>query len=87
MESLVTAYPPAAWAALLATGILIGLLAGLLGVGGGIVAVPILLEIFEFQGIAEPQAVPLAVGTVSSGELTCWRRRATSASSSAIRTA
>lgn len=69
MESLVTAYPPAAWAALLATGILIGLLAGLLGVGGGIVAVPILLEIFEFQGIAEPQAVPLAVGTAQASIL------------------
>jgi len=69
VESLVTAYPPAAWAALLATGILIGLLAGLLGVGGGIVAVPILLEIFEFQGIAEPQAVPLAVGTAQASIL------------------
>lgn len=69
MESLLGAYPPAAWAALLGTGILIGLLAGLLGVGGGIVAVPILLEIFEFQGIAEPQAVPLAVGTAQASIL------------------
>ena len=33
METLIAAYPPAAWAALLATGILIGLLAGLLMVG------------------------------------------------------
>jgi uncharacterized membrane protein YfcA len=33
LETLIAAYPPAAWAALLATGILIGLLAGLLMVG------------------------------------------------------
>ncbi|WP_425066273.1 sulfite exporter TauE/SafE family protein [Reyranella sp.] len=69
MEYLFAAYPPAAWAALLGTGILIGLLAGLLGVGGGIVAVPILLEIFEFQGVAETQAVPLAVGTAQASIL------------------
>jgi len=69
VESLLAAYPPAAWAALVATGLLIGLLAGLLGVGGGVVAVPILLEIFEFQGIAEPQAVPLAVGTAQASIL------------------
>lgn len=69
METLVTAYPPAAWAALLGTGILIGLLAGLLGVGGGIVAVPILLEIFEFMGISSSLAVSLAVGTAQASIL------------------
>lgn len=69
METLIAAYPPAAWAALLATGILIGLLAGLLGVGGGIVAVPLLLEVFESQGIAEIRAVPLAVGTAQASIL------------------
>jgi uncharacterized membrane protein YfcA len=63
VESLLAAYPPAAWAVLVGTGILIGVLAGLLGVGGGIVAVPILLEVFAHQGVAESQAVPLAVGT------------------------
>ena len=66
---VLAAYPPAAWAALLATGVLIGLLAGLLGVGGGIVAVPILLEIFEFMGIAETLAVALAVGTAQASIL------------------
>lgn len=69
MESLIAAYPPAAWAALLATGLLIGLLAGLLGVGGGIVAVPILLEIFEFMGISSSLAVSLAVGTAQASIL------------------
>lgn len=69
MEALFSTYPPGAWAALLATGVLIGLLAGLLGVGGGIVAVPILLEIFEFIGIGETLAVPLAVGTAQASIL------------------
>lgn len=69
MEALLSAYPPGAWAALLATGVLIGLLAGLLGVGGGIVAVPILLEIFEFIGIGEALATSLAVGTAQASIL------------------
>lgn len=69
METLIAAYPPAAWVALLATGILIGLLAGLLGVGGGIVAVPVLLEIFEFMGISGSLAVSLAVGTAQASIL------------------
>lgn len=69
METLLSTYPPGAWAALLATGVLIGLLAGLLGVGGGIVAVPVLLEIFEFIGIGEPLTVPLAVGTAQASIL------------------
>jgi uncharacterized membrane protein YfcA len=69
VEILLSTYPPGAWAALLATGVLIGLLAGLLGVGGGIVAVPVLLEIFEFTGVAEPLAVPLAVGTAQASIL------------------
>lgn len=69
MEALLSTYPPAAWAVLLATGVLIGLLAGLLGVGGGIVAVPVLLEVFTLNGIAEPLAVPLAVGTAQASIL------------------
>lgn len=69
MESLLAAYPPVVWAVLLGTGVLIGMLAGLLGVGGGIVAVPILLEVFEFQGVAATQAVPLAVGTAQASIL------------------
>ena len=69
METLLSSYSPAAWAALLATGVLIGLLAGLLGVGGGVVAVPILLEIFEFMGIPTSLAVSLAVGTAQASIL------------------
>lgn len=69
METVLSAYPAAAWAGLLATGVLIGLLAGLLGVGGGIVAVPVLLEIFQFMGIGETLAVSLAVGTAQASIL------------------
>lgn len=48
---------------LLATGAFAGLLAGLLGVGGGIVIVPLLYHLFTAFGIATAQAMPLAVGT------------------------
>ena len=48
---------------LLATGAFAGLLAGLLGVGGGIVIVPILFHLFNGFGIETGLAMPLAVGT------------------------
>jgi hypothetical protein len=55
-----SAYPPVIWILLLGAGILIGLLAGLLGVGGGIVAVPLLLEVFTVMGLGEGTAMALA---------------------------
>lgn len=48
---------------LLATGAFAGVLAGLLGVGGGIVIVPILLHLFTGFGIDPSLGMPLAVGT------------------------
>ena len=69
METLLSSYSPAVWTVLLVTGVLIGLLAGLLGVGGGVVAVPVLLEIFEFMGISPSLAVSLAVGTAQASIL------------------
>jgi uncharacterized membrane protein YfcA len=48
---------------LLATGAFAGLLAGLLGVGGGIIIVPILFHLFIGFGIDTAVAMPLAVGT------------------------
>lgn len=50
-------------AALLATGAIAGVLAGLLGVGGGIVIVPVLFLLFPYLGIAEDVRMHLAVGT------------------------
>ena len=53
-----------AWiAAYAATGALIGLLAGLLGIGGGMTLVPILAAMFAAQQLAPEYSVHLALGT------------------------
>ncbi|MDI6024654.1 sulfite exporter TauE/SafE family protein [Corticibacterium sp. UT-5YL-CI-8] len=49
--------------ALLAGGAVTGLLAGLFGVGGGAVAVPILYELFRVIDVPEEVRMPLCVGT------------------------
>lgn len=66
MQELLSIYPPGVWLALLATGVLIGLLAGLLGIGGGVIAVPALLDIFAILGLSEAAATPLAIGTAQA---------------------
>lgn len=48
---------------LLATGAIAGVLAGLLGVGGGIVIVPVLFLLTGFLGFPAELAMPMAVGT------------------------
>ena len=50
-------------AAMAATGLVSGTLAGLLGVGGGIVIVPVLFNILPLFGIPEAVQMKLAVGT------------------------
>jgi len=49
--------------AMICTGIVAGILAGLLGVGGGIVIVPVLFHIFTYLGIDESVRMHVAVGT------------------------
>lgn len=49
--------------AMTATGLVSGTLAGLLGVGGGIVIVPVLFNVFPLFGIPEAVQMKLAVGT------------------------
>lgn len=49
--------------ALLATGALAGLLAGLLGVGGGIVIVPVLYWVFQLLGVSAASSMVVATGT------------------------
>jgi uncharacterized membrane protein YfcA len=49
--------------ALLAAGVLTGLLAGMFGVGGGAVIVPVLYQIFGFLGVPEEVRMHLCVGT------------------------
>jgi uncharacterized membrane protein YfcA len=49
--------------AMAGTGLVSGLLAGLLGVGGGIVIVPVLFSVFPLFGIPDAVQMKLAVGT------------------------
>lgn len=49
--------------AYLATGVFVGFLAGLLGIGGGMVMVPILAALFAAQGFAPDHVLHLALGT------------------------
>ncbi len=50
-------------ALLIAAGAVTGVLAGLFGVGGGTITVPILFYVFGLLGLPEGVAMPLAVGT------------------------
>jgi uncharacterized membrane protein YfcA len=69
LADLLSVYSPTIWVVLLATGALIGLLAGLLGVGGGIVSVPVLLAVFAATGMPDATALPLAIGTAHANIL------------------
>jgi len=48
---------------LLSTGVVAGLLAGLLGIGGGLIIVPSLIWLLSHQGASLDVAVPIAVAT------------------------
>jgi uncharacterized membrane protein YfcA len=48
---------------LLVAGGLIGFLAGLFGIGGGAISVPVFYQVFEVLGTGEEVRMPLAVGT------------------------
>ena len=50
-------------AALAVAGVLIGFLAGLFGIGGGAISVPVFYEVFQALGHAPEVAMPMAVGT------------------------
>jgi uncharacterized protein len=49
--------------AVMAAGIVTGLLAGLFGIGGGAVIVPVLFEVFRILGVPEEARMQLCVGT------------------------
>jgi uncharacterized protein len=49
--------------AVLAAGVVTGLLAGLFGIGGGTVIVPVLFEVFRILGVPEEVRFQLCVGT------------------------
>jgi uncharacterized membrane protein YfcA len=50
-------------AAIIAAGLLTGMLAGLFGVGGGAVIVPVLFEVFRLEGVDDAVRMQLCVGT------------------------
>ena len=52
-----------AWPAYLGIGALVGFAAGLLGIGGGVVMVPLLVLVFSSQGLPSPHVLHLALGT------------------------
>jgi uncharacterized membrane protein YfcA len=49
--------------AILAAGVVTGLLAGLFGIGGGAVIVPVLFEVFRILGVSDDVRMQLCVGT------------------------
>jgi len=51
------------WAAYLGTGALVGFAAGLLGIGGGVVMVPLLVLVFRSHGMPSQHVVHIALGT------------------------
>ena len=51
---------------LVTLGVIVGFLAGLLGIGGGFTIVPVLMEIFERDGVLAAHVLPLAIGTSSA---------------------
>ena len=55
------------WLAYLALGSVIGFLAGLLGVGGGAISVPLLVMLFSAQHFPQENLLHLALGTSLAG--------------------
>jgi uncharacterized membrane protein YfcA len=51
------------WAAYLGIGALVGFAAGLLGIGGGVVMVPLLVLVFTAYGLPQEHVLHLALGT------------------------
>jgi len=54
------------WWIFLLTGAFVGFFAGLLGIGGGLLMVPILMTVFASKGFAADQVMHLALGTTTA---------------------
>jgi hypothetical protein len=61
MLTLFAAYSPGIILALLAAGVAIGAVGGLLGIGGGVIAVPLLLELWVGLPLPERARAALAI--------------------------
>jgi uncharacterized membrane protein YfcA len=66
MLTLFAAYSPGMILALLAPGVAIGAVGGLLGIGGGVIAVPLLLELWVGLPLPERARAALAIGTAQA---------------------
>lgn len=66
---LLSGYSPLAVLALGAAGTLVGMVGGLLGIGGGVIIVPVLIEILAAQGLPAEARTPLAIGTAHAAVL------------------
>jgi len=66
VQDLAIAYPPLLVLGLAAAGALIGLVGGLLGIGGGVIAVPLLLELWSALALPAAERTLLAVGTAQA---------------------
>ena len=53
----------AAWLSYLVAGVIAGFMAGLFGIGGGLIIVPILMAVFSWQGMSADVAIHVAIGT------------------------
>ena len=67
--------------AVIAAGVVSGLLAGLFGIGGGAVTVPVLFEVFRLLGVPEEVRMQLCIGTslaiiVPTAVRSYWAHRA-----------
>ncbi|HLP82643.1 MAG TPA: sulfite exporter TauE/SafE family protein, partial [Nitrosomonas sp.] len=51
------------WLVYLFTGAVVGFFAGLLGIGGGLIIVPVLINLFTIQDFPSDRIVHLALGT------------------------
>ena len=58
--------------ALVSTGVVAGVLAGMLGVGGGIVIVPVLYHVFTLMGVDEDSVVPDPSLSIRGGAIAPW---------------
>jgi uncharacterized membrane protein YfcA len=70
------------WPAYLAIGVTVGFLAGLLGIGGGAIAVPLLVWVFGARGLPAEHVMRLALGTTmavifftSASSMLAYQRR------------
>ena len=57
------------WLAYAAVGAGVGFFAGMLGIGGGAIQVPLLVWLFEAQGLPKPHILHMAVGTAMASIL------------------